>query len=313
MHCVTPVTDPIPNPKSPIPGLGPIPNPKPLIPIRGLIPNPKSLIPFRDLIPNPQSLIPDCVNALAAALLAPACAVCNAILEQPTQGCVCINCWRSVLPITPPICDRCGDPLARQNQSPIPNPESLPHNLRSVCAQCCAVETVVRRARAIGEYEGTLREIIHALKYSRRHSLARPLAELMTMRGKDLLDDVDCLVPVPLHWRREYQRGFNQAHEIARHLGRPVANVLVRCRATRAQVELAADRRRANVAGAFRLRRGLLRTSHIRGKRMLLIDDVSTTGSTLEACAQVLKESGASEVFALTAARVITRRRRDQS
>jgi ComF family protein len=157
-----------------------------------------------------------------------------------------------------------------------------------------------------------LREIIHALKYSRRYSLARPLADLMRRRGKDLLDDVDCVVPVPLHWQREYQRGFNQSHEIARHLGRPVANVLVRCRATRAQVELAADRRLANVAGAFALRRGWFRASVIRGKRLLLVDDVSTTGATLESCACVLKDFGASAVFALTAARVVTRTRHGQ-
>ena len=123
------------------------------------------------------------------------------------------------------------------------------------------------------------------------------------------MEQVDCVVPVPLHWRREYPRGFNQAREIARHLGPPVTDVLVRRRATRAQVELAADRRRANVAGAFALRRGWCFDHSIRGKKLLLVDDVSTTGATLEACARVLKEAGASEVYALTAARVVTMRR----
>lgn len=255
--------------------------------------------PVTPQIPNPKSLIPSVgtiANALVTALLAPACAVCNAILEQPTQGCVCTNCWRSIRAITPPICDRCGDP------------QSLHHSQQSICARCCAGERAVGRARAIGEYEGALRDIIHALKYSRRHSLARPLAELMTRRGKDLLDEVDCVVPVPLHWRREYHRGFNQAREIARHVGPPIVDALVRRRTTRAQVELAADRRRANVAGAFTLRRGWFRAPMIRGKKLLLIDDVSTTGATLESCACVLKDFGASEVFALTAARVVTRR-----
>jgi ComF family protein len=171
---------------------------------------------------------------------------------------------------------------------------------------------VVARARAIGEYEGPLREIIHALKYSGRVSLARPLAERMRRRGRELLEDVDYVVPVPLHWHREYQRGFNQAREIARHLGPPVVEALVRCRATRAQVELAADRRRANVAGAFALGRRWCRDPGIREKTVLLIDDVSTTGATLEACAHVLKDFGASEVYALTAARVVTRRRHHQ-
>jgi ComF family protein len=168
------------------------------------------------------------------------------------------------------------------------------------------------RARAVGEYEGTLREIIHALKYSARISLARPLAELMRRRGSDVLENVDFVVPVPLHWRREYHRGFNQAREIARHLGPPILEALYRSRATRAQVELAADRRRANVAGAFAIRRSWYRRVNIQGKKLLLIDDVSTTGATLESCAAVLREFGASEVCVLTAARVVTKRRHGQ-
>ena len=265
--------------------------------------NPQPQIPnhWASLIPNSKSLISTVANALFAAALGPACAVCNALLDQPTQGCVCERCWRAVVPITPPICDRCGDPLARQAQSLIPNPQSL-------CMPCCERDSAISRARAIGEYEGTLREIVHALKYSGRISLAKPLAAQMRQRGRELLEEADCVVPVPLHWRREYQRGFNQAREIARHLGPPVVDALVRCRATRAQVELAADRRRANVAGAFALRRKWLRAQHIQGRRLLLIDDVSTTGATLESCAAVLKAFGAAEISALTAARVVTRR-----
>ena len=275
-----------------------------------------SVTPMTGQIPNPKSLIPACANALGAALLAPPCAVCGGVLDRPTEGCVCSSCWRSVLPITPPVCDRCGDPLARQTQSLIPSPESqIPEsltNVRSMCAVCCTSYSAVSRARAIGEYDGVLRDIIHALKYAGRLSLAKPLAALLRLHGSEVLADVDCLVPVPLHWRRERQRGFNQAREIARHLGPPVVDALQRCRATRAQVELAADRRRANVAGAFRRRNGWFRNPAIRGKNVLLVDDVSTTGATLEACALVLKESRAAAVFALTAARVVTRRRQGQ-
>jgi ComF family protein len=261
-------------------------------------------------MPNPKSLIPSGANALLTALLAPSCAVCSALLDEPLSGCVCVSCWRSVLPITPPICDRCGDPLARLSQSPISNLQSLTRS--ALCEPCCASLSAVSRVRAIGEYEGTLREVIHALKYSGRISLARPLAERMRQRGRYLLDEVDYVVPVPLHWRREYQRGFNQAHEISRHLGPPVVKALRRRHATRAQVELPADQRRANVAGAFAIRKSRFRDPAIRGKTVLLVDDVSTTGATLEACAHVLKERGASAVFALTAARVVTRRRHGQ-
>ena len=247
-------------------------------------------------IPHPKSLIPSCVSALVTALLAPACAVCSTLLDEPHSGCVCRSCWSSIRPITPPVCDRCGDPMPRSGAR---------------CLSCSANSSTVTRARAVGEYEGTLREIIHALKYSGRQSLARPLAERMRHGGSELLENADFIVPVPLHWYREYHRGFNQAREIARHIGLPIMEPLRRCRATRPQVELAADRRRANVHGAFALRREWFHARDMRGTRMLLIDDVSTTGATLEACAYVLKEGGASEVFALTAARVVTRRRHD--
>jgi ComF family protein len=132
----------------------------------------------------------------------------------------------------------------------------------------------------------------------------------MRSTGIELLEEADGIVPVPLHWRKEYRRGFNQARELARHLGRPVIDALVRRRNTRPQVELAADRRHANVEAAFGLRGRLFRKPRrLDGLRLLLVDDVSTTGATLEACARVLKEAGASEVCALTAARVVTRRR----
>ena len=254
------------------------------------------------LPPNPKSPISSVRtigDALIAALLASDCAVCSGLLAEPLCGCVCAACWRSILPITPPICDRCGDPIPR---------------LDARCSGPVARQTqAVTRARATGHYEGTLREIIHALKYSGRHSLARPLAERMRQGASELLGDVDCVVPVPLHWRREYQRGFNQAREIARHLGLPVMDVLARRRATRAQVELAADRRRANVAGAFSLRQDWFRRCAVRNKTVLLIDDVSTTGATLDSCATVLRGAGASDVYALTAARVVTRRPHDET
>ena len=151
-----------------------------------------------------------------------------------------------------------------------------------------------------------MRELVHALKYKGRRSLAPRLAAQMKLRGREILQDADCVTPVPLHWRREYRRGFNQARELARHLGRPLIEVLTRTRHTRAQVELAADRRRANIRGAFALRPRLIRRQAVRGLRIVLVDDVSTTGATLDECAAVLKLGGASAVYALTAARVTT-------
>ena len=155
-----------------------------------------------------------------------------------------------------------------------------------------------------------MRQVIHAFKYDRRRSLAAGLAAMMRERGREMLENADGVVPVPLHRRRERSRGFNQARELAGHLGLPVLDILVRRRHTRSQIELAADRRHANVHGAFALRpRWFRRPAGLGGLTVVLVDDVSTTGATLEACAVVLKESGAAGIYALTAARVATFRR----
>jgi ComF family protein len=162
----------------------------------------------------------------------------------------------------------------------------------------------------VGEYDGTLREIIHALKYRGRRSLARPLATLMCARGKELLNDADLVTPVPLHWWRHYRRGFNQARELAMYLELPVADLLKRTRHTRAQVELAAASRRSNVKGTFALRRTVGSKQPLAALKILLVDDVKCDRSDLDECAKVLKEAGACAVYALTAARVISRRQR---
>ena len=172
------------------------------------------------------------------------------------------------------------------------------------CPRCRRGSHQVDRGRAVGAYDGALRAIVHALKYEGRRSLARPLAELMRLRGADLLIGADWAVPVPLHPSRRRERGFNQAADLARHLGVPVRQALRRTRATRMQAGLPAAQRHRNVRGAFELaspgQEGLA------GSVVVLIDDVSTTGATLEACAGVLKKAGVREVRALTAARVVT-------
>ena len=232
-------------------------------------------------------------NAMISALLAPTCAACSAVLDTPLDGCVCGNCWASVVRINPPVCAICGDPLSPSVDPP-------------VCPHCASHPRVITRTRAIGEYDGTLRELIHALKYQQRHSIANGLAVLMRESGRSVLHDADCVVPVPLHTRRERTRGFNQARELARRLGPPLLEPLVRIRYTVPQVELAADQRHDNLRGAFRMRK---RASSVKGRRVVLIDDVSTTGATLEACAIVLRHAGVAEVHALTAARVVSRHR----
>ena len=238
-------------------------------------------------------------DAVLAVLLAPSCAACHELLEHPTDGPVCGPCWQSILPLTPPLCDRCGDPLPTW-RAPI-GPEG---DVR--CRRCRRMRITIDRGRAIGGYDGALRAILHALKYEGRRSLARPLSAMMRDRGAEVLTDAACVVPVPLHSSRRRHRGFNQAADLARGLGLPVVHALRRIRATPTQTGLPAARRHRNMRDAFAITRA---GRAVRGFVVVIVDDVSTTGATLEACARVLKAAGAVQVRALTAARVVTLRR----
>jgi ComF family protein len=234
-------------------------------------------------------------DAILSVVLAPSCAACDVPLEHPTHGPVCGRCWQSILPLTPPLCDRCGDPL------PTWRAISLP---LARCPRCRRTNRLVDRARAVGAYDGALRAVIHALKYEGRRSLARRLGALMRARGADMLEGADWAIPVPLHASRRRERGFNQAADLARHVGLPPCAALRRVRATPTQTSLPAARRHRNMRNAFVATRA---AAAVTGSIVVLIDDVSTTGATLEACARVLKDVGAREVRALTAARVPAR------
>jgi ComF family protein len=161
----------------------------------------------------------------------------------------------------------------------------------------------ISRLTAVDAYDGRMKEIIHALKYDRRRSISPWLGALMRERGAELLHDADCVVAVPLHPWREYSRGFNQAHDLAVHLGPPVIPLLARVRHTRSQIDLPKHARQENVREAFVIDNASAPSI------VVLVDDVSTTGATLESCARVLKAAGVDDVRALTAARVVTARR----
>jgi ComF family protein len=178
---------------------------------------------------------------------------------------------------------------------------------RAMCPACRRrPPSAVEVARSAGDYDGALRAIIHAFKYDARRSLGSQLGELLREAGVDVMSGASCAVPVPLHpWRRLY-RGFNQAADLAAALPIPAVHALWRRRMTAPQTALSAGARRRNVRGAFGLspllRRRVLETM-IADQIVVLVDDVRTTGATLDACAHVLKNAGATEVRALTVAR----------
>jgi ComF family protein len=158
-------------------------------------------------------------------------------------------------------------------------------------------------AYSFGSYEGTLRHLIHLFTYSKIETLAAPLSRLM-IPALPLEQRFDCLIPMPMHWYKRWQRGFNQAELLARPLARRYglrfSSAMRRSRYTKSQAGLTEAQRRENLKGSFRV----TRPREIEGKRVLLVDDVFTTGATLRAAAAVLKSAGASHVAALTLARV---------
>jgi len=200
-----------------------------------------------------------------------------------------------LVPVREPFCFLCGEPFSGEL------------NPASVCTNCRGRRWYLRQARAAYRAEGAVLEAIHRFKYSKQfHWLPRLsgwLADGFERFYATADPVVDVLVPVPLHPLRRRERGFNQAEELARRLGRryglPVWKVLERRKATKTQASLRRSERLRNQRAAFALKRGF----DVRGRRLLVIDDVFTTGSTINACAQVLHKAGAERIDALTVAR----------
>ena len=232
-------------------------------------------------------------NVIVRALLAPTCAACACLLDAPLDGAICPSCAVGIRHITPPICRRCGDLLNANAED-------------SLCRRCRHDLPAVSLARSVGIYDGTLRDMVHALKYRQRRMIAPWLSARMRLSGTEVLDGADAVVPVPLHIWRHAQRGFNQADDLAMGLGLPVWRALRRRRGGPPQARLPAAARHANAHGAYAMawREGL-RRHRVRGAVIVLVDDVMTTGATLNACATVLCDAGAASVRALTAARAV--------
>lgn len=227
-------------------------------------------------------------------LYPPVCLACDKPVA--TADTICSACFRALRPITAPLCPILG----------LPFEVSLGPD--AVSAEAIANPPNFERARSAVVYNGIARALVGKLKYGDRPELARFCARLMALAGHELWGTDAVLVPVPLHRARQFSRRYNQSTELARALGKltglPVEPGLVlRKRNTRHQVGLTADGRRRNVAGAFAAHPDLL--LRLRGRRVILIDDVVTTGSTVTAVTKTLKSGGAERVDVMSFARVV--------
>lgn len=229
-------------------------------------------------------------------LMPPCCPGCRRLV-QGQQG-LCATCFAALTFISPPFCQRCGLPFALPDEAGRPV---------LTCPGCTARPPVFRQARAAFLYDDAAQQLILPFKHADRTELAPLLARLMARAAGPLLRDIDLLVPVPLHRRRLAARRYNQAAllalDLAKRAGKPCAvDALIRRTATAPLGTLSAAARRREVATAFTLQRAML--PRLPGQRLLLIDDVLTSGATLNACAAVLIAAGAASVDVLVAARV---------
>jgi len=227
-------------------------------------------------------------------LLPPGCMLCGEPVAEP--GRLCATCWPKLDFIAAPLCPCCGTPFT------LPVPQGL------LCGACIAKPPRYRRARAALVYGGGGRDLVLRFKRADRTDLARGLADLMARAGADLLKDADLIVPVPLHrgrlWRRRYNQSALLALALARRSGKPaMPDLLHRLRATPSLGGLGREQRRRALVGAIRVNPA--RRERVRGKAILLVDDVFTTGATTGACLRALQQAGAASVDILTLARVV--------
>ena len=225
------------------------------------------------------------------------CIACGHSLSTDPVPFFCTACWQTIRPLQQPVCARCDQPFV--------SPAATAYTPDHQCQDCQQRPPAFQRAWTLFPYLPPLREAICSFKYRGKHTLARPLARLMISALPSEID-VDMIIPVPLHPARLRAREFNQslllADQLSRHLVRPVsATHLVRIAATDPQTTLTRQARLRNLRKAFAVRR----PQDLTEKRILLVDDVFTTGTTLNECAKTLRKAGSGPVFALTLARTL--------
>jgi ComF family protein len=222
--------------------------------------------------------------------------LCVSCREPVAGDGVCAACWAQLSFIAPPYCPRLGIPFVYD-----PGPDLL-------SMEAIAAPPAYQRARAAVRYDEIARTLVHALKYQDRTDLAPTMGRWMARAGRDLVADAGLLVPVPLHWQRGWSRRFNQSGALATVIARQsgvglAADALRRVRSTRQQVGLTRSERAENVQGAFRVPPE--KQASVAGRHVVLVDDVLTSGATVDACARALLRARARQVDVLVFARVV--------
>ena len=230
------------------------------------------------------------LSEFALQLFFPAkCMSCDVIVAK--MGSICSECFMEMQALGAPECCKCGQPFAYDMGFGTAD---------VICDNCTAHPPNYDSAKALWAYDDYSGKIVKRFKFSDKTQIAPHLGRLLAQRGADLIDKADIIAPVPLHFKRLRERRYNQAILLCKYLGasKLCLNLLIRTRYTIPQIELPFNKRQENVQGVFRINPKYAR--HLQGVNILLIDDVLTTGATLNACAIALKNAGANQVYALT-------------
>lgn len=235
------------------------------------------------------------IHSLLNFVFPPFCASCHQKILEQKGGLICEGCWASLERWTPRSCQRCGAQLAEKDEPTIP----------LLCPRCLIPDWACNDIRAIGPFQSPIADAIHLLKYSDRRSVVKKLSLYMeqSLSQAGHYQAADLILAVPLHPARKRERGYNQAQLLAQALGRLLdkpcpENIIARARHTQTQTKLNKQQRLENVKDIFTVKK----PETVKGKTVILIDDVLTTGATIGSCARTLLNAGASQVLALTAA-----------
>ncbi len=245
-----------------------------------------------------STVLKDLWKTVIDILYPPHCIGCGVSLHNDTDPYLCGDCKRGITYIRDPRCARCGVGLGPYGQVS-----------EGGCIHCRSLRLRFDGVFSAVIFQGAVKELIHHYKYQNKEFLISPLMDVLLKAMQDCTpfpQRPHWLIPVPLHWRKKMQRGFNQSELLAQHLSRHLgvdvlSNSLYRIKNTQSQISLSATQREENVKGAFHVKR----PAKVKGKTIILVDDVLTTGLTASECARALKSAGAEKVYVLSVARAI--------
>lgn len=235
------------------------------------------------------------IKSIIDFIFPPQCYVCKKILEG--EDGLCFECLSKINFISKPMCEVCGFPFEFKLSN---------KNNHLICPRCIKQPPRFARCVSAVRYDEVSKKIILPFKHGDKTNFAKFMAKVMCLTGKNLINDADVIIPIPIHFTRMLKRKYNQASLLSKLIGKQMKkevlySTLLRKIATKSQGHLSTKERKSNVSGAFCVKY----PEKIKGKKVLLIDDVFTSGATVNECTKVLKKNGAKQVYVLTFARVI--------